>query len=92
MSETTASPRRFIAGAVCPACSAMDRIQMWEEQGTPHRYCVACHYSDTLDAQGNAVARELPTRVLKPAAPKDARIQVAQFYPNPKLKKPDDAS
>ena len=27
--------KRFIAGAVCPACSAQDTIKMWDEDGTP---------------------------------------------------------
>ena len=31
--------KRFIAGAVCPACSEQDKIQMWEEDGVPHREC-----------------------------------------------------
>ena len=80
--------KRFIAGAVCPACSEMDKIQMWDVDGVPHRECVACGFSDTLDAQGNSVPREVPTRVnkvaAKPVAPKG---QTVQFFPNPKLKK-----
>lgn len=81
--------KRFIAGAVCPACSAQDSVKMWEVDGVPHRECVACDYADTLDAQGNSVPRELPTRVNKAAAPKPvaANVQTAQFFPNPKLKK-----
>ena len=48
MSEVKISKRRFIAGAVCPACSEPDRVQMWSEDGVPHRECVACGYADTL--------------------------------------------
>ncbi|WP_414705445.1 YheV family putative zinc ribbon protein [Pseudomonas sp.] len=84
------SKKRFIAGAVCPACSEMDKIQMWDEGGVPHRECVACGYADTLDERGNSVPRELPTRVnisaLKPKAA-DPKVQAVQFFPNPKLKK-----
>ncbi|CAD5376206.1 putative YheV family metal-binding protein [Pseudomonas sp. OF001] len=84
--------KRFIAGAVCPACEAMDTIQMWDEDGTPNRQCVACGYADTLDARGNSVPKELPTRVntsaLKPKAA-DPKVQTVQFFPNPKLKKPE---
>ncbi|MDX1724525.1 MAG: YheV family putative zinc ribbon protein [Pseudomonas sp.] len=87
------SKRRFIAGAVCPACSEMDKIQMWDEDGVPHRECVACGYADTLDERGNSVPRELPTRVnvsaLKPKAA-DPKVQAVQFFPNPKLKKPTE--
>ena len=80
--------KRFIAGAVCPACSELDKIQMWDVAGVPHRECVACGFSDTLDAQGNSVPRELGTRVNQ-AAPKpaDPKVQTVQFFPNPKLKK-----
>ena len=84
------SKKRFIAGAVCPACSEMDKIQMWDEDGVPHRECVACGYADTLDERGNSVPRELSTRVnvsaLKPKAA-DPKVQAVQFFPNPKLKK-----
>ena len=82
------SKKRFIAGAVCPACSEMDKIQMWDVAGVPHRECVACGFSDTLDAQGNSVPRELGTRVNQ-TAPKaaDPKVQTVQFFPNPKLKK-----
>jgi hypothetical protein len=87
------SKRRFIAGAVCPACSEMDKIQMWDEDGVPHRECVACGYADTLDERGNSVPKELPTRVnvsaLKPKVA-DPKVQAVQFFPNPKLKKPTE--
>ena len=80
--------KRFIAGAVCPACSEMDSIKMWDEDGVPNRECVKCGYSDTLNEQGISVPKELGTRVnhaeSKPAAPKG---QTVQFFPNPKLKK-----
>lgn len=88
-----APKKRFIAGAVCPACSEQDKIQMWEEDGVPHRECVACGYADTLDARGNSVPKEIPTRVnvsgLKPKAA-DPKVQAVQFFPNPKLKKPSE--
>lgn len=50
--------KRFIAGAVCPACSEQDKIQMWEEDGVPHRECVACGYADTLNAQGQSIPKD----------------------------------
>ena len=81
--------KRFIAGAVCPACSAMDKIQMWEVDGVPNRECVACGFADTLDAQGNSIPKELITRVnLLAPKPADPKVQSVQFFPNPKLKKP----
>ncbi|WP_462380216.1 YheV family putative zinc ribbon protein [Pseudomonas sp. Marseille-QA0892] len=94
MSDTpNVTKKRFIAGAVCPACSAQDTIKMWNVDGVPHRECVACGYADTLDARGNSVPNELPTRVnataLKPKKPADPSVKAVQFFPNPKLKKPD---
>ena len=80
--------KRFIAGAVCPACSEPDKLMMWSEDDVPHRQCVACGYQDTLNAQGQSVPSELGTRVNK-VAPKVAnpKVQTVQFLPNPKLKK-----
>jgi uncharacterized metal-binding protein (TIGR02443 family) len=80
--------KRFIAGAVCPACSEPDKLMMWSEDDVPHRQCVACGYQDTLNAQGQSVPSELGTRVNK-VAPKVAnpKVQTVQFFPNPKLKK-----
>ena len=81
--------KRFIAGAVCPACSEPDKLMMWSVDEVPHRECVACGYSDTLNAQGQSVPSELGTRVNKVAV-KVARptSQPVQFFPNHKLKKP----
>lgn len=88
MSQTV---KRFIAGAVCPACSAMDTIKMFEVDGVPHRECVKCGYADTLDERGNSVPSELSTRVnvVKPKVAKPTS-QTVQFFPNPKLKKKPD--
>lgn len=82
--------KRFIAGALCPACSAQDRIRTWSEEGLTHRECVACGYADSLDERGNPQPKELPTRVNhgpRPVGPEDASIQVVRFFPNPKAKK-----
>ena len=46
--EPKVTTKRFIAGAVCPACSATDSIKMWDVDGVPHRECVECGYADTL--------------------------------------------
>lgn len=87
----TQTVKRFIAGAVCPACSTMDTIRMFEVDGVPHRDCVECGYADTLDERGNAVPSELATRVntAKPKATKPT-TQTVQFFPNPRLKKKSD--
>jgi uncharacterized metal-binding protein (TIGR02443 family) len=85
--------KRFIAGAVCPACSEPDKLMMWSVNDVPHRECVGCGYSDTLNEQGNSVPNELGTRVNKIAVKSvDPKVQGVQFFPNPKLKKPVDPS
>jgi uncharacterized metal-binding protein (TIGR02443 family) len=55
--------RRFIAGAVCPRCAAMDRIVV--DLDTERRECVACGFSDE---RPTAPVEELKTRVSRPAA------------------------
>jgi hypothetical protein len=42
------STRRFIAGAVCPECRALDRIVVEEVEAGRRRRCVSCGYIDTL--------------------------------------------
>lgn len=80
--------KRFIAGAVCPACETMDTIRRWVEDGEQHRECVSCGYSDKLNAQGNIVPKELSTRVNQTQAPAKSinSSHTIQFFPNPKLK------
>ena len=64
MSQSPHSRRRFIAGAVCPRCSAMDKIVV--DLDKDQRECVACGYSDGRPEAPDA--GELPTRVNRPAA------------------------
>ena len=59
-------PRRFIAGAVCPKCSEMDKTVMYsDESGEEVRECVACGYKQTYSEQlqEDAAAEQLVTRV-----------------------------
>lgn len=87
--DSIITQKRFIAGAVCPACQVMDGIRMWEVDSVPHRDCVHCGYSDTLNAEGNSIPNEIPTRVNISALQKskESKSQALQFFPNPKLKK-----
>ncbi|GAB3325186.1 YheV family putative zinc ribbon protein [Haliea atlantica] len=55
--------RRFIAGAVCPRCAAMDTILV--DSDTDCRECVECGFTD--QRPGDAV-NEPATRVSRPAA------------------------
>lgn len=51
---------RFIAGAVCPQCGAMDRLQIITDDEQQRRRCVACNHEDAL---GSASSREPRTRL-----------------------------
>ncbi len=57
------TPRRFIAGAVCPRCGLMDKIVV--AVGGQERLCVSCGYSD---ARPEGPAVEPKTRVTRGAA------------------------
>jgi len=60
---STPHRRRFIAGAVCPRCAAMDRIVI--DLDTDTRECVACGFSDERPA---APVEEPKTRVSRASA------------------------
>ena len=61
--EPVKRPRRFIAGVVCPKCSAMDKTVMYSnDDGDEVRECISCNYKQTLREQ-EAEANELATRV-----------------------------
>lgn len=55
--------RRFIAGAVCPRCAALDRIVV--DLDSERRECVSCGFSDERPA---APLEEPKTRVSRAAA------------------------
>ena len=60
---------------------------MWSEDDVPHRECVACGYSDTLNeqvcqCQGIGYAGQYVG--VESTGPK---VQAVQFFPSPKLKK-----
>lgn len=57
--------KRFIAGAVCPKCSEMDKLVMYKnEEGRDVRECVACGYRDVMKSEEEmAEAAQLETRV-----------------------------
>lgn len=69
--------KRFIAGAVCPRCSEMDKILMYEQDGKNFRECVECGFEDAMPVSG--AANELPTRVNEKPAKPQAAEQVLNF-------------
>lgn len=78
--------KRFIAGAVCPECRAMDRIVVEEHDGERRRRCVSCGYADTIGAASGATPATRfsrrsgapqtpasPVRIVDPAADPEKR-------------------
>ena len=53
--------RRFMAGAVCPRCSSMDTIVVFNLDGKDFRECVSCDFKEEMRL--NIAASELETRV-----------------------------
>jgi uncharacterized protein len=53
--------KRFIAGAVCPRCQAMDTIVKYREGDADFRECAVCGFVD--EAKFQPQLRELQTRV-----------------------------
>ena len=81
--------KRFIAGAVCPRCAAMDRVVMYEDEGQQVRECIDCGFRDVMASEPET--QELETRVnRKEKAPQATEAQPLRFYPNPKLSSKKD--
>lgn len=76
--------RRFVAGAVCPRCSEMDKLVVYNDGGKDYRECVACSYKEEMHFK--PVARELETRVNQTEADKKDAVQVINILP---FEKPD---
>lgn len=79
--------KRFIAGAVCPRCAAMDKLRVHRDETHEYRECVACDYEDAMRLDGAPDPREVTTRVNEPRKLVSDEEQVVQFVPNPALKK-----
>ena len=71
--------KRFIAGAVCPRCSEMDKIVMYRENDKDYRECVACGFKDEMHFATQQ--RELDTRVNQSEEKLKQETQVLQFPP-----------
>jgi uncharacterized metal-binding protein (TIGR02443 family) len=71
--------RRFVAGAVCPRCSEMDKLVVYNEDGKDYRECVACGYKEEM--RFKPAARELQTRVNQTEEEKRDAVQVINILP-----------
>ena len=70
--------RRFMAGAVCPRCSKMDSIVVYNLEGKDFRECVSCDFKEEMRL--NVASSELTTRVNK-ADEEDQAVQVITIMP-----------
>jgi uncharacterized metal-binding protein (TIGR02443 family) len=77
MSELPDTPRRFVAGAKCPGCQAMDKVVMYRKAGIQYRECVACGYLDEMAFEQNF--RELETRVNRTEQEKQEELAVVRL-------------
>lgn len=57
--------KRFIAGAICPACQALDSLVMWRENKVDFVECVKCkHQMSKSDENPPATADNARGRVI----------------------------
>ena len=70
--------RRFVAGAVCPRCSEMDKFVVYNEDGKDFRECVVCGYKDEM--RFKSASKELETRVNQTEEEK-SQIQTVKIIP-----------
>ncbi len=76
-----ASPKRFIAGAVCPRCAEMDKITLYTtDAGQQVRECVACGFTDALADEPQAPVAELTTRVNTRQNEDDHTVKQVVFF------------
>jgi len=71
--------KRFIAGAVCPKCAAMDRLVTYRKDDDEYRECVECGYSEKMHFKPRS--QELTTRVNKSEEDIENETQVLSFDP-----------
>jgi uncharacterized protein len=70
--------RRFMAGAVCPRCSTMDSIVVYNLDGKDFRECVSCDFKEEMRL--NIAASELDTRVNRSDSNQEG-VQVINILP-----------
>ena len=75
------TPKRFIAGAICPRCAEMDKIMMFtKDDGDQVRECVACGFTDAVSDTPQPDTAELQTRVNKRDNKDDHTVQQVVFF------------
>ena len=67
----TAIQKRFIAGATCPKCQLLDKIVVYQIDGTEYCECVRCFHQqqqavDPKPMRAQVATREQIIRVIRP--------------------------
>ncbi len=75
--------RRFMAGAVCPRCTELDKLVVYNQEGKDYRECVSCGFKDEMNFQSSK--RELDTRVNQTEKEKAESLQVITIVPAKKI-------
>jgi len=76
-----ATPKRFIAGAVCPRCAEMDKIMMFTTDDDDQvRECMACGFTDAVSDTPEPTNPELETRVNKLDNEDDHTVKQVVFF------------
>ncbi len=83
--------RRFIAGAICPQCRALDRIVLETEGDESRRCCIECDFSEALDGKpelgGNTGSSLPPSRLLRPSSSVEVESSPVRLIDPKKLPK-----
>lgn len=72
--------KRFVAGAICPRCEALDKIVVYSLKGIDYRECVHCDFKDELHF--NSQKKELYTRVNQVDNSEENKIQIVNIIPS----------
>ncbi len=71
------TPRRFVAGAKCPQCQALDKLVMFRVDGVQHQECVSCGHHAVMAFEQSF--KELETRVNRTAAEREEETATVRF-------------
>ena len=71
--------RRFIAGAVCAKCAAMDKLVVFKEDNKNVCECVSCGYRQEI--KSSPALKQVPTRldIVKEKAKGEAQREVVRI-------------
>ncbi len=61
--------KRFVAGAVCPACGAVDRIRVYRDNDCLFQECVACGFHQRMSSAVDGQVDEPPVSEAEDATP-----------------------